>query len=156
MVLPPLAESVSAVAARMDDVLASAREVLAAAAAHAAPLVDGAQARLVSAGLLSPGTDARLALGALLLGAYLLVKLTLLRLLAALVLAGRVPAVHVDLTPAEADLHPPGGTWVRARWAAVHTRSVARAMGHAVSRGRWARSAAGVRAQAACVPWAAQ
>jgi hypothetical protein len=97
----------------MDGARDAAAAFLAARQSDALAAAGWLQRELVEHGLLSPTTDARPALVVALVAAYLLLKLVVLRTVTALLFAERVPAVHVPLTPLEADLNPPGGTWVR-------------------------------------------
>ena len=97
----------------MDGARDAAAAFLAARQSDALAAAGWLQSELVEHGLLSPTTDARPALVVALFATYLLLKLVVLRTVTALLFAERVPAVHVPLTPLEADLNPPGGTWVR-------------------------------------------
>jgi hypothetical protein len=74
------------------------------------------QAVLVGAGLLSPDVDARLPIAVACYVCWWLLKMTVLRRLLPWLWSccQRVPALHVPLTPDEADASPTGRKWVRA------------------------------------------
>ncbi len=92
----------------------AAKAFLAARLEQLLGVAGGIQARLVSAGLLSPTADVRVPIAAGLLLAWYAVKFAALRLLKAVLLPVRVPRISVQLTAEEANLKP-GGKWVRPR-----------------------------------------
>ena len=91
-----------------------ARDFALARVAQALAAAERVQAGLVAAELLSPGVDARWAIALVAYAAWWAFKLTVLRRLlpALLRLFERVPALHVPLTPDEADATPKGRKWV--------------------------------------------